>query len=123
MSSKKPKSTNALMKYLREEKGMSIYGSSQKRKLKIIGYYHGYKGYRFIRRPSNRIVYADFEELLSVYDFDSQIKALLYPPVMLIETALKNYVLDVIVGMTCSESFIDILLLPTTLSFFLFISR
>lgn len=34
MSREKPKSTNALMKYLRDEKGMSITGSYQKRKLK-----------------------------------------------------------------------------------------
>ena len=108
MSKEKPKSTNALMKHLREDKGMSIYGSSQKRKLKNIGYYHGYKGYRYIRKPLNQINFSEFDELLSVYEFDSQIKALLYPSVMFIETALKNYVLDVIVEMTNSESFVDI---------------
>lgn len=108
MSKDKPKSTNALMKYLRDEKGMSIQGSSQKRKLKNIGYYHGYKGYRYIRKPSNKIAYTEFDELLAIYEFDSQIKSLLYPSVMFIETALKNYVLEVIVGMTGSESFVDI---------------
>ena len=108
MTKEKPKSINALMKYLREEKGMDIRGSSQKRKLRIIGYYHGYKGYRYIRRPSNQMKYSTFDDLLAIYEFDSQIKALLYPSVMLIETALKNYVLDVIVGMTASDSFVDI---------------
>lgn len=102
MSKEKPKSTNALMKYLRDEKGMNIQGSTQKRKLRNIGYYHGYKGYRYIRRPANQIIYSEFDELLAVYDFDSQMKSLLYPSVMLIETALKNYVLDVIVGLTGS---------------------
>lgn len=46
MTKKHPKTTDALMRYLREEKGISISGSSQKRKLMNIGYYHGYKGYR-----------------------------------------------------------------------------
>mgnify|MGYP007064450339 FL=1 len=49
MTKKRPKTTDALMRYLREEKGISISGSSQKRKLMNIGYYHGYKGYRYIR--------------------------------------------------------------------------
>lgn len=108
MSKEKPKTTNALMKHLRDDKGMKIKGSSQKRKLKNIGYYHGYKGYRYVRKPSNQITYADFDELLAVHEFDSQIKALLYPSVMFIETALKNYVLDVIVGLTASDSFVEI---------------
>lgn len=108
MSNEKPKSINALMKYLRDEKGMSIKGSTQKRKLKNIGYYHGYKGFRYIRKPSNQILYTEFDELLAIHEFDSQIKTLLYPWVMFIETALKNYVLDVVVDVTGSESFIDI---------------
>ena len=108
MSKAKPKSVNSLMKYLRDEKGININGSSHKRKLKNVGYYHGYKGYRYIRRPSNQITYSDFDELLAVYEFDAQMKTLMYPSVMFIETALKNCVLDVIVRMTESDSFIDI---------------
>lgn len=104
----KPKSINSLMKYLRTKKGIEIYGSADKRKLKNIGYYHGYKGYRFIGKPTNRVAYKRFDELLAIYDFDSQIKALLYPQVMFIETALKNHVLDVIVTMTQSDDFVDI---------------
>lgn len=45
---KKPKSINALMAYMRDEKGLSISGSSDKKKLRYMGYFHGYKGYRFI---------------------------------------------------------------------------
>ena len=108
MSKQKPKSVNALMKYLRDEKGMKINGSSQKRKLKNIGYYHGYKGFRYIRKPSNQINYTSFDELLAIQEFDSQIKAILYPWVMFIETALKNYVLDVVVEMVESDSFVDV---------------
>lgn len=44
MPKMKPKSTNSLMKYLRDNKGIAI-SSVQKRKLMNMGYYHGYKGY------------------------------------------------------------------------------
>ena len=107
MPKTKPKTTNALMKYLRDSKGIDISGK-QKRKLMNIGYYHGYKGYRYIRKPSNQIAFSKFEELSAIYDFDAQLKALFYPYVMLIETALKNYVLEVIVDSASSDSFIDI---------------
>lgn len=108
MSEPRPKSTDGLMRYLRDKKGISISGSSQKRKLMNIGYYHGYKGYRYIYSPLNKIPYTKFEELISIYDFDTQLKSLFYPSVMLIETALKNYVLDTLVTSTNSENFIII---------------
>lgn len=103
-----PKTINALMKYLRDKKGIKISGASDKRKLMNIGYYHGYKGYRYINKPYNQIKYTNFEELLAVYDFDMQLKALFYPYVMQIETALKNYVLEIIISEIKSESFTDI---------------
>ena len=90
----KTKTVNALMKYLRDKKGIQIEGSSQKQKLRSIGYYHGYKGYRFFSSPSNHLAYTDFNQLLSVYSFDMQVKAILYTPLMQIETALKNYALE-----------------------------
>ena len=108
MSEKHPKTTDALMRYLRDKKGISIGGSSQKRKLMNIGYYHGYKGYRYINKVTNIVPYTSFDELTAVYDFDAQIKALFYPFVMQIETALKNYVLEVIVGSIHSDSFITV---------------
>ena len=91
------------MKYLRDKKGIHIEGSSQKKRLMNIGYYHGYKGYRYINKPSKQIPYSDFEELLAIYDFDSQLKSLFYPCVMKIETALKSYVLETMVASTHSE--------------------
>lgn len=108
MSSKHPMTTDALMKYLRDKKGIAISGSNQKQKLMNIGYYHGYKGYRYIQKATNTIPYRDFNELIAIYDFDAQLKALLYPFVMQIETALKNYALEVIVGKINSDSFIDV---------------
>lgn len=96
------------MRYLREKKGIAISGSPQKRKLMNIGYYHGYKGYRYINKATNIIPYSDFNELIAIYEFDAQIKALLYPFVMQIETALKNYALETVVCSVKSDSFIEV---------------
>lgn len=108
MSGKQPKTTDSLMRYLRDVKGIAIHGSAQKRKLMNIGYYHGYKGYRYIQKATNVIPYTNFDELIAVYEFDAQLKALFYPYVMQIETALKNYVLETVVCSVQSDSFIDV---------------
>ena len=102
------KTINGLMKYLRNTHKIKIDGSSDKLKLKNIGYYHGYKGYRYIKKPSNRIKFSSFDELLSIIDFDSKVKAILYPQVMFIETALKSYVLEMIIQKGKTESFSEI---------------
>ena len=49
------KSINGLMKYLRKKHNIQIDGSRHKKQLKSIGYYHGYKGYRYIKKPKNKI--------------------------------------------------------------------
>ena len=102
------KSINGLMKYLREKHHMQIGGSKDKRKLKSIGYYHGYKGYRYIKNPNNKINFNNFEELMAVIEFDNKVKALLYPQVMFIETALKSYALEVIIQEGKTVSFSEI---------------
>jgi abortive infection bacteriophage resistance protein len=84
------------MKHLRDG-GININGSTQKRRLKNIGYYHGYKGYRFAGSAANRLPITDFSQVAALYDFDTQLKALLYPRVMSIETALKNYALESVI--------------------------
>ncbi|GJM70295.1 hypothetical protein HMSSN036_25110 [Paenibacillus macerans] len=48
----KIKNIDSLMKYLRDRHNIAISGGHQKRRLRNIGYYHGYKGYRFINTPS-----------------------------------------------------------------------
>lgn len=93
MKNSKAKSTNALMKHLRD-KGVDIAGSKNKRDLQNIGYYHGYKGYRFYQYANNLIPFCKFSELKAVYDFDMKLKAWVYPHIMFIETALKNRVLN-----------------------------
>ncbi|AET70966.1 Abi-like protein [Desulfosporosinus orientis DSM 765] len=99
------KSTDSLMKYLRDHHNITISGSIHKRKLRNIGYYHGFKGYRFINRPNNRIVYTNFNEVLAINTFDMQLKSLFYPQIMFIETALKNYVLETILIHSKTDSF------------------
>ena len=81
------------MKHLRDS-GIDINGSGQKRRLKNIGYYHGYEGYRFAGKAANRLPLTDFSQVAALYDFDTQLKALFYSRVMAIETALKNYTLE-----------------------------
>lgn len=95
------------MKHLRNQ-GISIVGSGQKRKLKNIGYYHGYKGFRFAGDSSNRLPISDFDQITSLHAMDMQIKTLLYPHIMTIETALKNYTLEAVLSYAKSEDFDDI---------------
>lgn len=94
----KGKTTNGLMRHLREAHGIAISGSKNKKDLLNMGYYHGYKGYRFIGNAQNRIPYTKFEEVVSVHQFDANLKSILYPNIMLIETAIKNYTLDTLIG-------------------------
>ncbi|MZP29649.1 Abi family protein [Heliobacterium undosum] len=101
----KVKSIDSLMKYLRDKHHISISGSTHKRKLRNIGYYHGYKGYRFIKNPNKQIPYTDFNQILSVNTFDMELKALFYPQIMFIETAIKNYVLEVVLNHGKTDSF------------------
>lgn len=61
------------MKHLRDQ-GISIGGSGQKRKLKNIGYYHGYKGFRFVGDSSKRLPINDFSQIASLHAMDMQIK-------------------------------------------------
>ena len=95
----KGKTTNGLMRHLREEHGITISGSKSKRDLLNMGYYHGYKGYRFISSSQNKIPYTKFEEVVAVYQFDANLKAILYPNIMLLETAIKNYTLNTLIGL------------------------
>lgn len=99
------KTINSLMSYLRDNHNISINGSSQKRKLRNIGYYHGYKGYRFIKTPTNFIHYTDFNQIVSLNKFDMELKSLLYPKIMFLETALKNYVLEIVLNESHTSSF------------------
>lgn len=92
------KTTNGLMRHLRDKHGIAIHGSKNKRDLLNIGYYHGYKGYRFIGSSHNEIPFTNFDEVVGVYEFDTNVKTILYPRIMFIETAIKNYTLNTLIG-------------------------
>ncbi len=92
-----------MMRYLRNTHNINIR-SSQSYALRNMGYYHGYKGYRFVRDPQTRIPLTDFNELLSIYNYDMQLKTLLYPKIMFIETALKSYVIEAVLNDCHSEN-------------------
>ena len=87
----KVRTTNALMKYLRDSHNINIGNSKDKRNLINIGYYHGYKGYRYINNPKNKIVFSDFDEIVAIVNFDSKLKSLLYPFIILLSGWSINY--------------------------------
>lgn len=84
---------NQLMKYLRSKHNIAVK-SNQAQDLRNMGYYHGFKGYRFIRVPSQRISFTSLDEIIALNKFDMKLKALFYPEVMFIENALKIYVIE-----------------------------
>lgn len=91
-----PQTINGLMRHLRNDCHIQIQGSKQKQQLISYGYYHGYKGYRFVKNSTSQLPYTDFSEVVAVIEYDNELKAALYPNLMFIETALKNVV--------CNES-------------------
>lgn len=94
---------NQLMRYLRSKHHITVK-SSHSRALRNMGYYHGFKGYRFIQTPNQRIAFSSFDEVVALNNFDMKLKALFYPKVMFIETALKSYVLEATLKDSHSEN-------------------
>jgi abortive infection bacteriophage resistance protein len=92
------------MKRLRQN-GVSINGSTQKQKLRRLGYFHAYKGFRFSKTSSNRLPISNFDEIARLHDLDMQLKTTFYPQVMQIETALKNIVLEQVLAKTGAADF------------------
>ena len=96
-------SINQLIKYLRNHHHITVK-SNQAQSLRNIGYYHGYKGYRFIRTPNQRIPFSSLDEVIALNKFDMQLKTIIYPKVMFIENALKSYVIEAILHDCHSEN-------------------
>lgn len=97
------KTTNGLMKHLRDT-GIDINGHTEKKQLINTGYYHGYKGYRYFKEPTNRLPFTKYEEVYATIQYDSKIKSLLYGKMMFIETAVRNIALESILVKANSES-------------------
>lgn len=92
------KTASELMEILRDKHHIDISGTKHHEALLRMGYFHGFKGYRYLRTTTNLIPYTHFDEVISIYQFDTKLKALYYPQLMFIETALKNVTLDTIIG-------------------------
>ena len=65
---------------------LALVVAKKKKKLLQMGYYHGYKAYRYYKRSSNPFSISDFKEIKAIYDFDMNVKSLLYSYIMNIET-------------------------------------
>lgn len=100
------KTTNALMKHLREN-GIDVKGSTEKKQLRNTGYYHLYKGYRFYKRSTNRLPFTNFEEIYRTYEYDIELKSLLYRWTIFLETAFKNVILQTTLEFINSETIRD----------------
>lgn len=88
------KTLDELMQHLCDN-GIACSGELQKkRELKNLGYYHGYKGYRFAGIAKNRLHLQSFEQISSLHSFDMALKSLIYPRIIAVKTALKNYTLE-----------------------------
>lgn len=94
---KKGKSVNGLMKHIRNQHEISISGTKDKQKLLEMGYYHGYKSYKYIGNVNSTLGFKKFSQINALYEFDNSLKHIFYPVVMNFETSLKNLVLDIIV--------------------------
>jgi abortive infection bacteriophage resistance protein len=104
------------MRHMRVTTGMAVSGSTHKRTLAQIGYFHGYKGHRFSGAPSRRIPYGSLDELSAVVGFDAGLKALFYPLLMKLEMTMKNLALLQLLGAADSSVLTDVYsrLLPGT---------
>lgn len=102
------KTLNALMRHIRESTGISIEGGADKLALAQMGYFHGYKGYRYSGTTAKRIPYGEFRELRAVMEFDSGLKALFYPVLMRLEMMMENLALVEMLDAAQSSSLVDV---------------
>lgn len=99
ISSKRGYDNSSLIKHINKHHLVSIKKSDESELLNM-GYYHGYKRYRFVKKYNSdgRLNIKHFEEIRAIYQFDMNLKGLFYPLLMLIETGLKNRVLSSLVS-------------------------
>ncbi|EOW2621999.1 Abi family protein [Enterococcus sp. AZ078] len=62
-----------------------------------MGYYHGYKRFKFIKNKENQQSLKYFSEIQEMHKFDLELKKLFYPMLIEVETGLKNRVIDCLV--------------------------
>ena len=96
-----------LAEHLKDKHNLPVQ-ENQIQDLRNIGYYHGYKGYRFIRKSNNPIKFTAFSQIVALNNFDMQLKGIFYPNLMFIENALKSYVLEASLAECQSEKLTEI---------------
>lgn len=98
---------DGLTKHLKDSHGLNV-DKNQETDLRNIGYYHGYKGYRFIRKSSNRIAFTSFSQVVTLNRFDMRLKTIIYPRLMFLENALKSRVIEVVLSDSGTENLSEI---------------
>lgn len=93
----KGKNINGLMRHIRNCHGIEIKGSAQKKSLLNMGYYHGYKRFKFVKNKENQQPLKNFSEIQEIHKFDFELKKLFYPMLIEVETGIKNRVIDCLV--------------------------
>lgn len=91
------KSIEELIQHIRENHKINIE-DSDKQDLLNMGYFHGYKAYKFVKNKTKPIDITDFREIKNIYRLDNKLKELFYLVVMEIETAINNNVIDCVVA-------------------------
>lgn len=94
--SKKGKTIDELIEHIQARHGISMNESAHRQNLRLMGYFHGYKACTFVKTKDNPLHFESFDEVKNIYDLDSDLKALFYPEIMKFETAISNYVLEII---------------------------
>lgn len=87
--SKELKNTNSQLKNIKSH-GVEKISINDKEILQKKGYFKLYKGYRLIKEDE----VLDFELIKELEQLDRSLKSLLYLPILDIETAIKNIILD-----------------------------
>ena len=59
--------------------------------------------YRFIRESTNTIKFTDIKEIIALNKFDLDLKSIIYPKIMFIETALKSLFIESVLVDSASE--------------------
>ena len=106
MTDTEARTIDDLMEHLRNS-GIDIKGNKEKKQLINYGYYHGYKGYRCFQSSfsGTPIPFTKFEEIVATIEYDTELKTILYPKLMFVETALESVTCQKIVEITGSTTF------------------
>ncbi len=103
-----PQKISDLILHLSNNAGITANRYKHELALTNIGYYHGYKGYRFFRDKNNTLNISNFNEIIALNEFDLELKSVFYKQIMFIELGLKNRLLYLVMDECGSKHFGDI---------------